>query len=162
MGVAHTAPKNHFGDLSGLLSELAAVGFNQFSEALIAGASASDNPHERMNAMGRTYVGFAREHPGLFSLMFRSERLDASRPALRDAIQNARNALREAASARAPRKDQTPLRIAAHSAALWSLVHGFSVLLLEGRFDGLLQSLPGAETANTLLAEVLAVAKVGD
>jgi hypothetical protein len=112
-----------------------------------------------MNAMGRAYVGFAREHSGLFSLMFRSERLDASRPALRDAIQNARNALREAASARAPGKDQTPLRIAAHSAALWSLVHGFSVLLLEGRFDGLLQSLPGTETADTLLAEVLAVAR---
>jgi AcrR family transcriptional regulator len=161
VGVAHTAPKNHFGDLTGLLSELAAVGFNQFSEALIAGAKpASDNPHERMNAMGRAYVGFAREHPGLFSLMFRSERLDVSRPALRDAIHGARNALRQAASARPPAKDQAPLRIAAHSAALWSLVHGFSVLLLEGRFDGLLRSLPGGENADTLLAEVLAVAKV--
>jgi len=145
------------------LSELAAIGFNRFSEALIAGAEpASGNPADRMQAMGRAYVGFAREHPGLFSLMFRSERLDASRPALRDAIQNARNALRQAALARASGKDQAPLRIAAHSAALWSLVHGFSVLLLEGRFDGLLRSLPGTETADTLLAEVLAAAKVGD
>jgi AcrR family transcriptional regulator len=163
VGVAHTAPKNHFGDLTGLLSELAAIGFNRFSEALIAGAEpASDNPAHRMQAMGRAYVGFARAHPGLFSLMFRSERLDASRPALRDAIQGARNALRQAASARASGKDQASLRIAAHSAALWSLVHGFSVLLLEGRFDGLLQSLPGTQNADALLAEVLAVAKVGD
>src|ERR1043166_3542477 len=29
-GVSHAAPKNHFGDLSGLLSELAAVGFERF------------------------------------------------------------------------------------------------------------------------------------
>ena len=29
-GVSHAAPKNHFGDLTGLLSELAAVGFERF------------------------------------------------------------------------------------------------------------------------------------
>jgi AcrR family transcriptional regulator len=163
VGVAHTAPKNHFGDLTGLLSELAAIGFNRFSEALVASIDpASDDPKERMNAMGRAYVGFAREHPGLFSLMFRSERLDVGRPALRDAIQGARNSLRRAVLARTPDKEQPPLRVAAQSAALWSLVHGFSVLLLEGRFDGLLQSLPGEDDADTLLAEILAVTKVGD
>lgn len=62
---------------------------------------------------------------------------------------------------RLPRSCREMSPVAAHSAALWSLVHGFSVLPLEGRFDGLLQSLPATETADTLLAEVLAVAKVG-
>ena len=37
VGVSHTAPKNHFGDLEGLLSELAAVGYRRFGAALIGG-----------------------------------------------------------------------------------------------------------------------------
>src|SRR5262252_4364083 len=35
-GVSHAAPKNHFGDIRGLLSELAAAGFARFGAALVA------------------------------------------------------------------------------------------------------------------------------
>ena len=41
-GVSHAAPKNHFGDLSGLLSELAAVGFERFVATLQAGVRDGD------------------------------------------------------------------------------------------------------------------------
>jgi hypothetical protein len=44
-----------------------------------------DPPAARMDAIGHGYVAFARAHPGLFLLMFRSERLDFSRPVLRAA-----------------------------------------------------------------------------
>src|SRR5215470_12173430 len=73
-GVSHAAPSHHFGDLTGLLSDLAAVGFQRFSRALLAGAGGEASP--RLDAMGRAYVTFAQAHPGLFTLMFRSERLD--------------------------------------------------------------------------------------
>lgn len=162
-GVTHTAPKNHFGDLTGLLSELAALGFERLAAALAEIADTADGDAKaRPRAMGHAYVGFARAHPGLFALMFRSERLDAERPALRDAIQHAREALREAAFARiSAGSAPTQMEIAAYSAALWSLVHGFSVLLLEGRFDGLMRSLPAGEDAESLLAQVFAVTTVG-
>src|SRR6202008_577822 len=95
-GVSHAAPNNHFGDLTGLLSELAALGFRRFGAALDdATKAAGDDPAPRLKSMGAAYVGFARQHPGLFSLMFRSERLDSARPALRDAIDEARKALRD-------------------------------------------------------------------
>src|SRR4051795_11499632 len=35
-GVSHAAPTHHFGDLTGLVSELAAVGFRQFNAAMAA------------------------------------------------------------------------------------------------------------------------------
>ena len=35
-GVSHAAPTHHFGDLTGLLSELAAIGFRRFNEAMVA------------------------------------------------------------------------------------------------------------------------------
>ena len=40
----------------------------------------------RLEAGGRSYVTFALNHPGLFLLMYRSERPDMRRPALRDAV----------------------------------------------------------------------------
>lgn len=46
-GASHAAPKNHFGDLSGLLSELAAVGYRRFRERLIAAAAADAAPDAR-------------------------------------------------------------------------------------------------------------------
>src|SRR5262250_143187 len=83
VGVSHTAPKNHFGDLQGLLSELAAIGYGRYGEALANAMNAAGaDPRARMRAMGRAYVGFARQHPGMFLLMFRSERLDMKRPSL--------------------------------------------------------------------------------
>jgi hypothetical protein len=104
-----------------------------------------------MGAMGRAYVGFARAHPGLFALMFRSERLDGSRPSLREAIDAARQTLRAAALARAPSQSLSPLQHAAQAVALCSLVHGFTMLLLEGRLDHTLQALPGSVDSDTLL-----------
>ena len=35
-GVSHAAPTHHFGDLTGLLSELAAIGFRMFNAAMVA------------------------------------------------------------------------------------------------------------------------------
>ncbi|MDL2399660.1 TetR/AcrR family transcriptional regulator [Rhizobium mayense] len=162
-GVSHAAPKNHFDDLTGLLSELAALGFVRFSAALAdAMTEAGDDPRQRIKAMGRGYVGFAAAHPGLFALMFRSEVLDYDRPALRDATVAARQALVAAVRARAPDPSAPPLQMAAQAAAFWSLAHGFATLRLEGRLDVMIGSLPGNETADSLLDAVLATIRVGD
>jgi AcrR family transcriptional regulator len=162
-GVSHAAPNNHFGDLTGLLSEVAAIGFRRFGTMLgEAAAKAGSDPRTQARAMGRAYVGFARDQPGLFSLMFRSELLDPSRPSLRDAIDEARGLLRTAVSARATRDALTPLQRAAQATVLWSLVHGFAVLLLDGRLNGILNSLPDREGAEGLLEAVLLTARIGN
>jgi AcrR family transcriptional regulator len=164
VGVSHTAPKNHFGDLEGLLSELAAVGYRRYGEALVAAMDAAGiEPRIRMTAMGRAYVGFARAHPGLFQLMFRSERLDMSRPALREAIESTRQALRNATLSITPDKPVAPLRLAARATASWALVHGFAMLLLDGRLQHTLASLPeGDGNADALLEAVLDITRVND
>src|SRR5436305_6327778 len=43
-GVSHAAPTHHFGDLTGLLSELAATGFRQFNAAMAAADSSGPSP----------------------------------------------------------------------------------------------------------------------
>lgn len=155
-GVSHAAPANHFGDLTGLLSELAAVGFRRFAAALAAAMEAAgEDPRIRSKAMGIAYVRFARSHPGLFVLMFRHEKLDPTRAALREAIDAARQALRTAAERFAGDAAAPPLRQVAQAVALWSLVHGFAMLLLDGRLSGLIGSLPAGEDADALLDAVL-------
>ncbi len=147
-GVSHAAPTHHFGDLTGLLSELAAVGFRRFGAALREAAAQQDEAHARLDAMGVAYVRFARKYPGLFMLMFRSERLDFDRPALRDATIESNAALAAGVGAQlgeAVTPGRLTLAQAAEMVRAWSIVHGFAVLLLDHRLDGFLGLAPNAD-----------------
>src|SRR3984957_2725861 len=64
-GVSHAAPTHHFGDLTGLVSELAAVGYRQFSAAMTAAAAAGTSLTEKATARAKAYVAFAQAHPGM-------------------------------------------------------------------------------------------------
>jgi AcrR family transcriptional regulator len=154
-GASHAAPKNHFGDLSGLLSELAAVGFNRFREAMLAEAEAAATPAERMRSAGRGYVRFARANPGLFLLMFRGERLDMQRPALRKAADEAIAVLAGAGASEVPAPTELTLDQAARMAGAWAGVHGLAMLLIDGRLDAVLKRLPEGVTEDDLLARLL-------
>ncbi|WP_428377523.1 TetR/AcrR family transcriptional regulator [Lichenicoccus sp.] len=138
VGVSHMAPTPHFGDLSGLLSELAAVGYRMFNDAL---RQAQNNPGARSipNATARAYVAFARAEPAMFVLMFRSERLNFGRPALAEAAAEASRALMfSAGPADTHPSDAGRLAIVGRAVGQWSVVHGFAMLLIDGRLDGVL------------------------
>ncbi len=162
-GVSHAAPAHHFGDLTGLLSDLAAEGYHRFATTLTnAMERAGADPRERMHAMGRAYVRFARAQPNLFILMFRSERLDQKRPSLRAAIEGARQVLRGGIAAIAdPGRPVKPIDAVARATAVWSIVHGFAVLLLDGRLQAIMTSLPEEIGAETLLEAVFTNTRVG-
>ena len=159
-GVSHAAPKNHFGDVTGLLSDLAAVGFERIATTMGAGVREGDDPGACLIAVGRGYVAFARAHPGLFQLMYRSERLDMGRPALRDAIATAGRVLWGAVGVVRKESLAPPLTLlqAAHVASAWSLVHGYALLLLDGRMQ---RTSAGADP-DLLLATMLDASNLKD
>lgn len=155
-GVSHAAPAHHFGSLSGLLSELAASGFVRFREHMQVEADiAGPDPRARVIGLCRGYVGFARACPGLFLLMFRSEQLDWTTPAL-SAAGAAAFALLTQAEAEADAQSALPgFPNLVAATARWSLVHGLSTLLINGRFRAVADRvLPGADI-ETLIEEVL-------
>ena len=84
-GVSHAAPTHHFGDLTGLLSELAAIGFRRFNEAMVAAGKTETHPLMKSMARAKAYVAYARACPGMYGLMFRNERIDMTRPSLHEA-----------------------------------------------------------------------------
>jgi AcrR family transcriptional regulator len=160
VGTSHAAPKNHFGDLAGLLSELAAVGFDRFTYSLLAAPSAQATPKARLNAIGHAYVEFAITNPGLFQLMFRSERLDTTRPALRDAVEKASRVLTGAVADAYPKKSSegpAPSTAPAELVRAWAMVHGYAMLLLDGRLDRILRDQTSPSEPMILLDAILAL-----
>src|SRR5580704_12737600 len=158
-GVSHAAPTHHFGDLTGLVSELAAIGFRQFNAAMAAaGAAAGSMPMEKAMARARAYVAYARAHPGMYGLMFRTERLDMKRASLHEAANAAFAGLAGAVGASRHEQiheESLSLNQAAAIARAWSLVHGFTMLLLDHRLSDILHRLPEGADAEALLDAML-------
>ncbi|MEZ2145428.1 WHG domain-containing protein [Bradyrhizobium sp. DN5] len=157
-GVSHAAPTHHFGDLTGLLSELAAVGFRQFNAAMASSCDAATTPLERALARPKAYVAYAQAHPGMYGIMFRTERLDYSRPSLHEAAEASFAGLANAIGMMRQEQiseDALTLNQGAAIARAWSMVHGFTTLLLDGRLKDILERLPEGTTAERLLEAML-------
>jgi AcrR family transcriptional regulator len=146
-GVSHGSPAHHFQDLSGLLSDLAAVGFLRLAKML----RAAGNSVTARADTSRAYVAFAIENPQLYSLMFREDRLDARRPSLFEARSQTFTVLREVNGPPAGLGDADALRQIGAMTATWALVHGFAILAIEKRLVRLLDMAPKGTSAMDLL-----------
>ncbi|MDI3421969.1 TetR/AcrR family transcriptional regulator [Streptomyces luteolus] len=124
-GVSHAAPAHHFKDRTGLLTAIAAEGFD-----LLAGALAEA---PELRERGVRYVRFCREHPAHFQVMFTPELLRADDPALRAARDRAREQLRSGIGDLETSERGEDARLA--GIAAWSLAHGFATLLLAHNLD---------------------------
>src|SRR4051795_13355954 len=160
-GVSHAAPTHHFGDLTGLLSELAAIGFRMFNAAMAVANASETHPMMKGMASAKAYVAFAQAHPGMYGLMFRNERLDMTRPSLHEAATASFAGLARGVSASRQEKisgealEALSLDQAAAIARAWSLVHGFTMLLLDGRLKDILHRLPDGTAPGQLLEAML-------
>ncbi|GGK93261.1 TetR/AcrR family transcriptional regulator [Nocardia jinanensis] len=133
-GVSHAAPAHHFGDRAGLLTALAAEGF----ELLAAEIEATSDARTAAVA----YIRFALRYPGHFDVMFRRRLLRTDDTELVAARARSGAALR-ARVVGGQDADQQAVQLAA-----WSLVHGFASLWREGALeDSPLASSTDPETA---------------
>ena len=157
-GVSHAAPAHHFRDLAGLVSELAAIGYRRFGMAMNASAVPGCSQAETARAQGLAYLAFARSHPAMYQLMFSAERLDMRNPALQQAADASFAGLVESVAARrheSIREDALTLAQAADITRMWALMHGFAMLLIDGRLTDVLQRLPAGKGVDDLLDAML-------
>ncbi|MFI2368572.1 TetR/AcrR family transcriptional regulator [Streptomyces sp. NPDC018833] len=126
-GVSHAAPAHHFGDRAGLVTAIAAEGYELLAGAL---AQAPD-----LRERGVAYVRFALDHPAHFQVMFQPDLYRGDDPDLVAAKERASAELRAGITSLAATPEPRTAGIAA-----WSLAHGFATLLLShnltGPFDG--------------------------
>ncbi|MEU5938382.1 TetR/AcrR family transcriptional regulator [Micromonospora sp. NPDC047548] len=118
-GVSHAAPAHHFGDKAGLLTALAAQGFDLLTDAL---RGAGDDLAET----GVAYVGFAVRHRAHFEVMFRPDLYRADDAEVTAARTRAGEVLRTGVARHTGRSPEVD------SLAAWSIVHGFATLWLAG------------------------------
>jgi AcrR family transcriptional regulator len=123
-GVSHAAPAYHFGDKAGLLTAVAADGFERMAATLREAYQTTGSFLE----VGVAYVRFAVTHRAHFEVMFRPELYRTDDPELVRARDVARSLLYPPAAAVANSPDGGQVRAAV---AAWSLVHGLATLWLD-------------------------------
>ncbi len=134
-GVSHAAPAHHFKDAKGLLTEVAALGFERLTEAERNARDDESDPKNRLLGTGIGYVRFAIEHPAQFQLMFQKGLVDHSNARLAAASSAAFQVFIQAYSElygvtfpAGMHKDTDPSVMRE-----WALVHGFATLVVQGQ-----------------------------
>lgn len=148
VGVSHTAPKNHFDGINGLLTAIAAEGFRRHAREMQLGVADAPRGAARLEAACLGYVRFARNHPALFSLMFSPHLKNFDDPELRDASQESYSVLEEISRGlvwprRATHEPEACEELRTQ-VMLWTFVHGYASLFNEG-------SIPCSEEGTPLL-----------
>ena len=137
VGVSHTAPKNHFAGLRGLLTAIAAEGFRRHARAMTEALPQKASRRDRLRAAATGYVSFAQQNPALFRLMF-----NPGLPDLTDAdLQEAGAQSYAVLAGIAKGLDWTALDGSMPTALqsetmIWSLVHGYATLAVSGGLKG--------------------------
>ncbi len=135
-GVSHGAPAHHFKDAKGLLTALAALGYERFVKAQNRRQEhAKPDPESQLVASGLGYIDFAVKNPALFRLMFSSEKPDRTNDHFAAAANSAFDKL--VADIRSvlgtdPYNDPVAMK---QVMASWAMVHGLADLMIAGRAE---------------------------
>lgn len=149
-GVSHSAVAPHFGDKRGLLTAFAIERSERLAAAMrdaVAALPKDADAKARLHATGQGYIAFARENPAHFRMMFRTDQVDTTDPAWREAAGAAWHPLQEAMDAVARGADPRAMR--ARLMLAWAAVHGFCTL----RAEGASRKLTGSEAQADDIAE---------
>lgn len=155
-GVSHGAPAHHFGDKTGLLTQLAVQSFEERIElAQRYMDEAGPDPMARLKGCGMAHIEYGITHPNLHDLCARDGVTDRSDPALQAVMQRMNDMLIQGMSAATgqtlkPEKEANPTTLLA-----LSVVTGFAALVNERI---ILKDVPEAERterAKALAAEMM-------
>jgi AcrR family transcriptional regulator len=125
VGVSHAAPAHHFADKAGLLTAIAAEGYELLAAALREVEERTGSYLE----MSVAYVHFAVTHRAHFEVMFRPELYHADDPTVVTARAAARALLYGPVGRLSDDPAVNSLQV---GVAAWSLVHGLATLYLGG------------------------------
>jgi AcrR family transcriptional regulator len=134
-GVSHNAPYSHFTDKQALIAAISTEGYRTLYEQLSAVRSQfADDPKRQLYEAGFTYLHFAQTKPAHFKVTFSHlvER-ENDYPDLVEISGNCLNELIEIVRAGQNCGYLRPAPVEALAVAVWSAVHGFTSLLIEGQ-----------------------------
>jgi AcrR family transcriptional regulator len=141
-GVSHGAPRRYFPTHQALLAAIAREGYRHLGTLVEATLARKEPLRAALLALGRQYVDFATDEPGMFALMFRHDLLSGNRIGLRETSAPLFAVLEKRLEhAGLPQPTTT-------AAALWATLHGIAQLWQWGS----LQVVTGATDPDALIA----------
>ncbi|WP_337267464.1 TetR/AcrR family transcriptional regulator [Oryzifoliimicrobium ureilyticus] len=129
VGVAAPSAYHHFPGLDAIAVALAEEGFAELAQRL---DTAPTNDKGQLAGTGLAYVRFALDNPGLYRMMF-GEGFTASSQEGQSLKQLRQRAYERVLSGLRKRLPEEEVETAA--LFLWSLVHGLSLLMVDGRIE---------------------------
>jgi AcrR family transcriptional regulator len=134
-GLSRSAAYRHFEGKEGLLTAVAAQGLRVLGEQLVAARDAAPDPASQLEAMGVSYLRFARENPELYALIFSRDIGGAGEAELSEAVAGASELFVATVAAgieqgRLPAGDPSQL-----AAALLAATHGAADLAGAGHLE---------------------------
>ncbi|WP_161882653.1 TetR/AcrR family transcriptional regulator [Deinococcus alpinitundrae] len=160
-GVSPAAPYHHFSDKNDLLRAVATEAFELLTRAMAVAAESTDDPVQRLKAIGAAYLAFAFAHPAEFRFMFRHEL--CLPPGVPDPLEQAGTAsygvlltaVEAAQKSTQVRSGSPDTELSTLGLTLWSAVHGLSSILLESPMSKTSTPEIGQHLARSVIGNVL-------
>ncbi len=127
IGVAPSAPYNHFPDKDALFDAIRTEGFKRLSKQMQEALDYSMPAQVNLAAVGKKYIFFALNEPILFNTMFKKGILRDNQES--DKVEEI---FFTAVSACFDHKVNRLISTRSASVSAWSMVHGLSLLLISG------------------------------
>ncbi|HTB92954.1 MAG TPA: TetR/AcrR family transcriptional regulator [Candidatus Sulfotelmatobacter sp.] len=132
-GVSHNAPYRHFRDRDDLLAAVAAQGFRELTEAMIAAAEGHSDSLDRLKRAGLGYVTFALRRPQHFTVMFDAPMSRRKYPESSEAAERAFGTLLGFVASCQDAGRLLPGDSRQMALLAWTMVHGIAKLAITGR-----------------------------
>lgn len=121
-GVSHAAPAHHFDGIEGLLTAIAASGYQLFASTMLRHLNrAPDQKRKRLYSICEGYLEFAAANEALYGLMFNSSQVNFADPDLSKHSHAAFHILEQCCE---PYKDQNADNVTLEI-TIWSMLHGY-------------------------------------
>lgn len=142
LGVSHTALYRHFDSKQAVLVAVALAGFQRLS-SMFDKSSNTNAVRAKFQKLGQSYIEFALNNPGYYRAMFHNElrcyevEMSTQLSELHQAGEKTFQALVNILTAGMKSKDFKKNDPVVVARSVWSAMHGFCILILDGQFQNL-------------------------
>ncbi len=148
IGVAHSAPANHFKNLKALLTALAAEAYQELSQTLdTAMEQASPDLRARVQCFANAMLDYGLQYPNRYHLLWRKDCVNPDDEQLNQAMDHIYDRLLTVLE---PHSSEA-IDIESQAIALWSLIHGYVSLRLDGSLDRGTDAISGEDRSTAVL-----------